>query len=135
MAFLEVEEQNIPLFPLYLTRTKCETRKSPHQKTHTVGTLILDFPPPKVLYFPISSLEKTQMLGKVEGRRRRGQQRRDSWMASLTRWTWVWVGSGSWWWIGKPGVLQSMGSQRVGHNWATELNWTSGSVRKYISVA
>ena len=47
----------------------------------------------------------------------------DGWMASLTQWTWVWVYSGSWWWTGKPGVLQSMGSQRVGHNWATELNW------------
>ena len=45
-------------------------------------------------------------------------------MASLTRWTWVWVNSGSWWWTGKPGVLWFMGSQRVGHNWATELNWT-----------
>ena len=43
------------------------------------------------------------------------------WMASPTRWTWVWVGSGSWWWTGKPGVLQSVGSQRVGHDWATEL--------------
>ena len=38
--------------------------------------------------------------------------------------TWVWVNSGSWWWTGRPGVLQFMGSQRVGHNWATELNWT-----------
>ena len=46
----------------------------------------------------------------------------DGWMASLTRWTWVWVSSGSWWWTGKPGVLQSMGSQRVGYDWATELN-------------
>ena len=45
-------------------------------------------------------------------------------MASLTQWTWVWVNSGSWWWAGKPGVLQSMGSQRVGHNWVTELNWS-----------
>ena len=45
-------------------------------------------------------------------------------MASLTQWTWVWVSSGSWWWPGKPGVLQSMGLQRVGHNWATELNWS-----------
>ena len=44
----------------------------------------------------------------------------DSWMASPTQWTWVWVNSGSWWWTGRPGVLQSMGSQRVGHNWATE---------------
>ena len=48
----------------------------------------------------------------------------DGWMASLTRWTWVWVNSGRWWWTGRPGVLQFMGSQRVGHNWATELNWT-----------
>ena len=47
----------------------------------------------------------------------------DDWMASLTRWTWVWINSGSWQWIGRPGVLQSKGSQRVGHDWATELNW------------
>ena len=47
---------------------------------------------------------------------------RDGWMASLTRWTWVWASSGSWWWTGKPGVLQSMGSQRIGHDWATELS-------------
>ena len=47
----------------------------------------------------------------------------DGWMASPTQWTWVWVSSGSWWWTGKPGVLQFMGSQRVGHDWATELNW------------
>ena len=48
----------------------------------------------------------------------------DGWMASPTQWTWVWASSRSWWWTGKPVVLQSMGSQRVGHNWATELNWT-----------
>ena len=47
----------------------------------------------------------------------------DGWMASLTWWMWVWVNSGSWWWTGRPGVLQFMGSQRVGHDWATELNW------------
>ena len=47
----------------------------------------------------------------------------DGWMASPTRWTWVWVNSGRWWWTGRPGVLRFMGSQRVGHNWATELNW------------
>ena len=44
-------------------------------------------------------------------------------MASLTRWTWVSVNSGSWWWTGRPGVLQFIGSQTVGHDWATELNW------------
>ena len=50
----------------------------------------------------------------------------DGWMASLTQWTWVWVSYRSWSWTGRPGVLQSKGSQRVGHNWATELtelNW------------
>ena len=53
-----------------------------------------------------------------------GDDRRlDGWMASLTLWTWVWASSGSWCWTGKPGVLQSMGSQRVRHDWATELNW------------
>ena len=46
------------------------------------------------------------------------------WMASLTPWTWVWASSGIWWWTGKPGVLWFMESQRVGHDWATELNWT-----------
>ena len=51
----------------------------------------------------------------------------DGWIASLTRWTWVWVDSGSWWWTGKPGVLWSMGLQRVGHDWATGLNWTENS--------
>ena len=48
----------------------------------------------------------------------------DGWMASLTRWAWVWVNSGSLWWTGRPDVLRFMGSQRVGHDWATELNWT-----------
>ena len=47
----------------------------------------------------------------------------DGWMASLTRWTWVWVNSGSWWWTGRPGMLWFMGSQRVGHDWATDLIW------------
>ena len=47
----------------------------------------------------------------------------DGWMASPTRWTWVWTSSGSWWWTGRPGMLQSMGLQRVRHDWATGLNW------------
>ena len=49
-------------------------------------------------------------------------------MASRTQRTWVWVGSGSWWWTGKPGVLQSMGLQRVRHDWATELNWSEAQL-------
>ena len=59
---------------------------------------------------------------------------RDGWMASLTRWTWVWVNSGSWWWTERPGVLQFMGSQRVGCDWATELNWTDRYWSNYRSI-
>ena len=55
----------------------------------------------------------------------------DGWMASLTLWTSVWVSSGSWWWTGRPGVLQSMGLQKVRYNWATELNWAYVS---YVSA-
>ena len=53
----------------------------------------------------------------------------DGWMASLIRWTWVWVNSGSWWWTGRPGVLWFMGLQRVRHDWVTELNWTDPQIR------
>ena len=54
----------------------------------------------------------------------------DSWMASPTWWTWIWISSKSWWWTGEPGVLHSMGSWRVGHDWTTELNWTGSPVVK-----
>ena len=70
------------------------------------------------LMWRTDSLEKTLMLGKMKVG---GEW--DGWMASPTQWTWVWVNSGSWWWAGRPGVLQSMGLQRVGYDWATELNW------------
>ena len=73
------------------------------------------------LMWRIESFEKTLMLGKIEGGRRRGRQRIDGWMASLTQWTWVWINSGSWWWTGRPGMLWFLGSQRVRHDWATEL--------------
>ena len=76
------------------------------------------------LMWRTDSLEKPLMLGGIGGWRRRGRQGLDGWMASLTRWTWVWVSSRSWWWTGRPGMLQSTGLQRVGHDWMTELNWT-----------
>ena len=72
------------------------------------------------LIWRVDWLEKTLMLGGIGGRRRGDDRGWDGWMASPTRWAWVWVNSRSWWWTGKPGVLQSMGSQRVGHNWATK---------------
>ena len=79
------------------------------------------------LIWRTDSLEKTLMLGEIEGGRRRGQQRWDGWMASPTRWTWVWVSSGSCWWTGRPGVLQSMGSQR--------LNWPESQARATLLCA
>ena len=69
------------------------------------------------------SLEKTLMLVRMRAGGEVDNRGWDGWMASPTRWTWVWASSRRWWWTGKPGVLQPMGSQRVGHNWATELNW------------
>ena len=72
----------------------------------------------------VDSLEKTLMLGGLGDRRRKDDRGWDGWMASLTRWTWVWVNAGSWWWTGRPGILQFMGSQRVKHDSAPELNWT-----------
>ena len=72
----------------------------------------------------VDSLEKTLMLGGIGAGGEGDDRAWDGWMASLTWWTWVWVNSGSWWWTGRPGVLQFMGSQRVGHDWVTELNWT-----------
>ena len=70
-----------------------------------------------------NSLEKTLMLGKIEDRRRREHRGWDGWMASPAQWTWVFASSGSWWCTGRPGMLQSVGSQRVGHDWASEVNW------------
>ena len=54
------------------------------------------------------------------------------WMASLTRWTWVWVNSRSWWWTERPGVLWFMGSRRVRHDWGAELNWTEKALMMVI---
>ena len=77
------------------------------------------------LMWRVDSLEKSiPPLGGIGGRRRRGRQRM-RWLDGITNsMTWEWLNSGSWWWTGRPGVLWFMGSQRVGHDWATELNWT-----------
>ena len=75
-------------------------------------------------YWPLQSeadsLEKTLMLGNMEGRRRRGWQRTRWLDGTPSQWTWVWASSRRWWRTGKSGVLQSIGSQRVRHDWATE---------------
>ena len=79
------------------------------------------------------SLEKTQMLEKIEGRRRSGKQRM-RWLGDITdSMDMGWVDSDSWWWTGRPGVLWFMGSQRFGHNWMTKLTWTY-SLRSSIFI-
>ena len=69
-----------------------------------------------------NSLEKTWCWKRLKARGEGDNRGWDDWMSSSTRWTWVWASSWSWWWTEKPGVLQSMGSQRVGQ-WVIELNW------------
>ena len=89
----------------------------------------------KLLIRRTDSLGKNLMVGKIEGRRRRGRQRM-RWLDGITdsmdkSLILVRLLSGTWWWTGKPGMLQSMGSQRVRHDWATELSWKwQGNVYK-----
>ena len=132
----KAEHQRIDAFELWcwrrLLRVPCTARRSSQSilkeisPEYSLEGLMLKV---KLQYFGhlmqrTDSLEKTLMLGKIEGRRKRDNRGWDAWMASLTQWTWVWVSSRSWWWTGKPGMLQSIGSQRIGHNCVTELNWS-----------
>ena len=69
------------------------------------------------------SFEKTLMLERLRAGGEGENRGWDGWMASPTRWTWVWVDSSSWWWTGRPGVLRFIELKSVRHNWVTELNW------------
>ena len=73
----------------------------------------------------LTHLKRLWCWGRLKAGGEGDDRRWNGWMASLTRWTWVCVDSGSWWWTGRPGVLRFMGSQRVRHDWVTELNWFS----------
>ena len=136
----KAEHQRIDAFELWcwrrLLRVPWITRRSNQSilkeisPEYSLEELILNL---KLQYFDhlmrrTDSFEKTLMLGKIEGGRRRGWQRMRWWIAWLPQWKWVWVNSRNWSWTGKPGVLQSMGQQRVGHDWGTELNWSSPSL-------
>ena len=129
MAIKKAECQRIDAFELWcwrrLLRVPWIARRSNQSilkeisPEYTLEGLMLKL---KLQYFGYlmwrtDSLEKTLMLGKIEGKRRRGRQRMNGWMVSPTWWTWVCASSGSSWWTGKSGVLQSMGSQRVRHDW------------------
>ena len=76
------------------------------------------------LMWRADSFEKILMLEKIEGWGKGDDRGWDGWMASLTQWIWIWISSRSWWWTGRPGMLQPTGSQIVGHDWETELNRT-----------
>ena len=126
-------EKNTDNMTRRLLRVPWTTRRSNQSTLKEIGPgcslegLMLK---PKLQYFGhlmqrVDPLEKTLMLGGIGGRRRRGW---DGWMASLTQWTWVWVNSRSLWWTGRPGMLWFTGSQRVGQDLPTELNWTDSVV-------
>ena len=114
----------------FLLRDSCP----PSYQKHVVYTNIHCFYSPPTVLHHLSVIYTTLRLWCWEGLGARGEgddRGWDGWMASLTRWTWVSVNSGSWWGTGRPGVLRFMGSQRVGHDWATDLIW---SHREEISV-
>ena len=126
----KVEHQRIDAFELWCWR---KLMRVPWTARRSNQSILKEFSPGysleglmlklKLQYFGhliqrADSFEKTLMLRKIEGGE--GDDRWwDGWMASLTQWTWVWVNSRSWWWTGRPGVLQSMGSQRIRHKWVT----------------
>ena len=135
----KAECQRIDAFELWcwirLLRVHWTTRRS-HQSIlkeinpeYSLEGLVLKL---KLQYFghlmQTDSLENTLMLGKIEGRRRRGKRGWDGWMASPTQWTWIWANSGRQWRKEEPGVLQSLRLQRVGHDRATEQRDQSESL-------
>ena len=104
----------------------------PHAKSWLIGKDSDAEAENPILWTPVANswlIWKDPDAGQDWGQEK-GMTEWDGWMASPNQWTWVWVNSGSWWWTERPGVLQSMGLQRVRHDWATELNWTEyGSQR------
>ena len=87
-------------------------------------------------YEELTHLKRPWCWGRLRAGEEGDDRGWDGWMASATQWRWVWVNSGSWWWTGRPGMLWSMGLQRVGHDWVTELNWTEdNNIKKIDSVS
>ena len=86
------------------------------------------------LIWRTDSLEKTLMPERLKAGGEGDNRGWDGWMASPTRWTWVWINSRSWWWTGSPGMLQFTGLQRVRHDWMTELNWIYIYTYTYVTM-
>ena len=105
---------------------KCPLSQHTHQHLLSMVFLMIAIPT-RIKWYLIVVLICTSLTVSWEGLGAGGEgddRGWDGWMASPTRWTWVWVNSRSWWWTGRPGMLWFMGSQRVGHDWVTDLNWT-----------
>ena len=129
----KAERWRIDAFELWcwrrLLRVPCTARRSNQSILKEISpeysleglTLKLKFQYFGHVMWRADSFEKTLMLGKNEGEGERGDRGWDGWMAWLTQWTWVWASLRRWWWTGKAGLLQSTGSQRVRHDWVTEL--------------
>ena len=115
----KAEHRRTGAFELWCWRRLLDCKEI--QPVHSEGDQLWVFFGRKLQYFGhlmwrVDSLEKTLMLGGIGGRGEVDDRGWDGWMASLTRWSWVWVNSRSWWWTGRPGVLRFMVSQRVRHN-------------------
>ena len=116
---------HVSLYMIFTSSWICLTLLSTHFIYHLASIGLLAPCIPNTLATSCEELTHWKRLWCWEGLGAGGERDRgwDGWMASLTRWMWVWVNSGSWWWTGGPGMLLFMGLQRVGHDWATELNW------------
>ena len=143
----KAERQRIDAFKLWLEKTlesplDCKEIKPVHPKGNQPWIFIgrTDAEAETPIFWPPDT--KNWLTGKDPDAEKDWRQEEKGttgwggWMASLTLWTWVWASSGSWWRTGKPGMLRSMGLQRVRHDWVTALNWTiiDGVLLGYLSL-
>ena len=114
--------------------TDCKETKSVNPKWNQSWIFIgrTDAKAETPILWPLAHLKRPWCCQRLKAGRKGYDRGWDGWMASPTQWTWVWVNSGSCWWTGRPGVQQSMGSQRVGHDWATGLNWKASDIEHFF---
>ena len=122
-CFWTVVLEETPETPLYCKEIQ-PVRPKGNQSWIFIGSIDVEAETRATWCEKLTHWKRSRCWGSLKAGGERNDRGWDYWMASPTWWTWVWASSGCWWWTGKPGVLQSIRSQRVGHNWATELNWT-----------